>query len=136
MIPVLDQPSYGITRALPGLPLDEAIARVRAALAAEGFGVVSEIDMRATLQKKLGVEVRPYLILGACNPQAAYRALQLEPGVGLLLPCNVVVSDDGAGGSVVSAVDASAMFALVGRPELQPIADDIRARLARAVAAT
>ena len=114
-------------------PFEDAIARVTATLAEQGFGVLTEIDVAATLQKKLGETMEPYLILGACNPKLAYGALGLDPGIGALLPCNVVVADEGDG-VVVSAIDPRAMFAVVGNPALDPIVDDVRARLARVLA--
>lgn len=132
-IPSFPPTSYGIVRTLPSVSVDEALARVRAALAAEGFGVLTEIDLQATLRAKLGVEERPYTILGACAPPIALRALSEEPGIGLLLPCNVVVSADDGGGSVVAAIDPVAMFAMIGRPEVEPLACEVRDRLRRAL---
>ena len=107
-----------------------ALARVTEALKAEGFGVLTEIDVQETLKKKLGVEFRPYKILGACNPPLAYRALTAAPEVGLLLPCNVVVSAV-AGGTEIALVDPIGMLGFVARPELEPIAEEARARLER-----
>jgi uncharacterized protein (DUF302 family) len=115
------------------LPFADAVAMVRETLKDEGFGVLTEIDVQATLREKLGEELEPYLILGACNPQYAHRALQLEPELGALLPCNVVVyAEDGA--THVSAVDPVAMLAIVGNERLDPVAAEIRARIERAVA--
>ena len=111
--------------------VDAAEDRVRALLRQEGFGVLTEIDVRQTLQQKLGVEFRPYRILGACNPVLANRALEAEPAVGLLLPCNVVVEASAEGGSLVSFLDPGAMLGVTGNPKLQPIAEDARARLRR-----
>ena len=114
------------------LAFDEAVARVRKELETEGFGVLTEIDVQATLRKKLGVEVERYLILGACNPNLAHQALELEPELGVLLPCNVVVYErDDA--TFVSAVDAERMLSIVGNDELVPVATDVRDRLARVV---
>jgi len=111
---------------------DEAVARVREELAAEGFGILCEIDVRATLQEKLGVDGEPYLILGACNPPLAHRALQAEPDLGVLLPCNVVVYErDGT--TTVSAVDAERMLSIVGSDAVAPIAAEVRQRLAGVV---
>ena len=122
---------YTLT-ATTGLPFAEAVERVRAELEEEGFGVLCEIDVQATLKDKLGVEREPYLILGACNPPYAHRALQAEPDLGALLPCNVVVYEQG-GTTHVSAVDPVAMLGIVGNPELDPIAQEIRVRVERAV---
>jgi uncharacterized protein (DUF302 family) len=116
------------------LPFEEAMARTRAALKEQGFGVLTEIDVQATLKKKLGADFRPYVILGACNPQLAHRALSGDLGVGLLLPCNVVLwgEDDG---TVVSITDPQSMFRIVNDPRLQPIADEAERRLRAAFAA-
>ena len=110
---------------------DTALARVTEALKAEGFGVLTEIDVQATLKKKLDVDFRPYRILGACNPSLAHRALTAAPEVGLLLPCNVVVTQLAEGECQVSIVDPMNMLGIVGRPELEPIAHEARARLDR-----
>lgn len=134
-IPSLSTSRYSLTSNLPGVEFEDAVARVREALATEGFGVLTEIDVQATLEKKLGVHTRPYLILGACNPKLAHQALQAEPVIGVLLPCNVVVAADDDGGVVVSAVDPVAMFEIVGRPEIEPVAKDVRERLERVLAA-
>jgi uncharacterized protein (DUF302 family) len=115
------------------LGFDDAVALVRATLQEEGFGVLTEIDARATLKAKLGIEISPYLILGACNPPYAHEALTLEPELGALLPCNVVVYTDADGGTRVSAIDPVAMLGVVGRPELDPIAAEIKAKLERAL---
>jgi uncharacterized protein (DUF302 family) len=110
----------------------DAVERVREELKAEGFGVLCEIDVRATLQEKLGVEREQYVILGACNPPLAHRALSAEPELGTLLPCNVVVYEaDGV--THVSAIDAERMLSLVENEELEPIAADVRAKLAAVV---
>lgn len=109
-------------------PFADAVERVRDELKAEGFGVLCEIDVQATLKEKLGVEGEPYLILGACNPPLAHRALTAEPDLGTLLPCNVVVYErDGA--THISAVDAERMLSLVGNDALTPVAAEVRARL-------
>ena len=113
------------------LKQDEAIQAVTQALAKEGFGVLTEIDVAATLKKKLGIERAPYRILGACNPQFAAQALEVEPQIGALLPCNVVVRQSADGKTVVEFMDPDAVLGLVGRPEIAPIAAEVRARLER-----
>lgn len=120
---------YGFATTLT-LPFETALARVKTALQAEGFGVLTEIDVQRTLQEKIGVEMEAYRILGACNPQLAHRALQVEPSVGLLLPCNVVVRETSAG-SRVEIVDPDAMLGVVGNRQLNAIADEARERLRR-----
>jgi uncharacterized protein (DUF302 family) len=122
---------YGMSLTTP-LPYERAVERTRAALAAEGFGVLSEIDVRATLKKKLDVDFRPYVILGACNPPLAHRALTTEPNIGLLLPCNVIVyAGDDPASSVVAAIDPEVSLSRVGNPALAPVAADVKARLRR-----
>ncbi|MDP3713161.1 MAG: DUF302 domain-containing protein [Mycobacteriales bacterium] len=110
------------------LAFDEAVEQVREALAEQGFGVITEIDVQATMKAKLDVDVAPYLILGACNPPLAHRALGLEPEIGLLLPCNVTVRVDGDT-TVVQAMDPQLMVTVVDRPGLQEVADEAGARL-------
>jgi uncharacterized protein (DUF302 family) len=114
---------------------NSAIERVTAALKAEGFGVLTEIDVKETLKKKLDVDFRPYKILGACNPPLAYRALSVAPEVGLLLPCNVTVAYVEDGVTDVSLVDPLAMLGVVQHPALQSVADDAGARLDRVATA-
>jgi len=110
------------------LPFAQAVERVREELKAEGFGVLCEIDVKATLREKLGVEIEPYVILGACNPPLAHGALEAEPELGVLLPCNVVVYErDGA--THVAAIDAERMLSIVGNDELAPTAAEVRRRL-------
>jgi uncharacterized protein (DUF302 family) len=124
-----------MTRTLD-LPYERAVELTRKALAAEGFGVLSEIDVSATLKQKLGVDFRPYVILGACNPALAHRALSAERDIGVLLPCNVVVyAADEPGRSVVAAVDPEVSLARVGNTALRPLAADVRTRLARVLEA-
>ena len=127
-------PDYAF-RVPMALPHAEAIAAVTQALAAEGFGVLTEIDVKATLKKKLDLEFRDYVILGACNPHLAFQALSSELEVGLLLPCNVIVYDAGTGGSMVSIVDPIAMLAAAGNEGLRPVAEEARVKLARVAAA-
>ena len=117
------------------LSFEQATEAVTQALAKEGFGVLTEIDVAATLKKKLGVERAPYKILGACNPRFAARALEAEPQIGALLPCNVVVRQDAAGKTIVEFMDPDAVLGLVGRPEIAPIAVEVRARLQRVLQA-
>jgi uncharacterized protein (DUF302 family) len=126
---------YGFTRRLAGVSLADARARITEALKREGFGVLTEIDVQATLKKKLDVDTDPYVILGACNPQLAQQALAREPGVGLLLPCNVVVAQDRAD-ALISAASPRAMFSVVqDKASLEPIAADAEQRLRRAIEA-
>jgi uncharacterized protein (DUF302 family) len=115
-------------------PFARTVADVRAALADQGFGVLTEIDIAATLKAKLDVDVAPQVILGACRPPLAHQALQAEPSVGLLLPCNVVVRSTGPAETVVEAVDPQTMVALTDNPGLQDVADDARTRLDAALA--
>jgi uncharacterized protein (DUF302 family) len=114
-------------------PFRDAVERVRAELAAEGFGVLCEIDVQATLKAKLGLDGNPYTILGACNPPLAHAALDSEPDLGVLLPCNVVVYER-EGGTQISAVDPERMLSIVENEELAPIAADVRRRLENVVA--
>ena len=111
---------------------DDAVARTREALAAEGFGVLTEIDFAATMKKKLGVDLPPYLILGACHPPSAFKAFSAAPEVGVLLPCNVTVSVEN-GKTVIRAMDPASVLGLVGVPELAPVGLEVRAALQRAI---
>ncbi|MDP9430289.1 MAG: DUF302 domain-containing protein [Actinomycetota bacterium] len=114
-------------------PLDQALERTRAALAEQGFGILTEIDVAATLKAKLDVEVPPQIILGACNAPLARQGLQIEPDLGLLLPCNVVVRTDDNGQTLVSALNPELMVSVPDRPELEPIAADAKTRLQNAL---
>ena len=120
---------YGFGKTVT-LGFDEAIARVTAELAKEGFGVLTEIDVKKTMKEKLDVDVAPHTILGACNPRLAHAALEVEPDLGVLLPCNVVVYATDAG-TRVSAVNAGAMLGMVGNDDLAPIAAQVQERLDR-----
>jgi len=127
----MDPVDYGVGRDVPEA-FDAVLPRVREALKGEGFGVLTEIDVQATLKEKLDVDHDRYVILGACNPPLAHRALTAEPDLGVLLPCNVVVYEhDGA--TRIVAVDAGAMLGVAGNPELDEIAADVRARLTRVI---
>jgi len=121
---------YGLTKHLPSTSYDDAVAKVTQALKAEGFGVLTEIDVQATMKKKLDVDFRRYVILGACNPPLAHRALTAEPLIGLLLPCNVVVAEEDEG-SLVSAVNPRQMFQVVDNPDLASVVEEVDAKLRR-----
>jgi uncharacterized protein (DUF302 family) len=124
--------SYHFTRVVD-LPYDKAIEAVTAALAKQGFGVLTEIDVKATLKKKLDVDFQPYRILGACNPKMAYQALQAENKIGTMLPCNVIVQQRPDGKVEVSAVDPVASMAAIDNPKVGGIANEVREMLKRAV---
>lgn len=117
-------------------PYEQAVERTRGALQEQGFGVLTEIDVKRTMKEKLGADFRPYVILGACNPPLAHRALEADLGVGLLLPCNVVVYDNGDGTASVEAMDPEAALGIVGdRPAVREVAREARERLQKAIAA-
>jgi uncharacterized protein (DUF302 family) len=126
--------SYGRS-AIVERPFADALAATRDALAGEGFGVLTEIDLAATLKKKLDVDIPPQVILGACNPPLAHRALAAEESIGLLLPCNVVVRQGADGRTIVETLDPQVMVTLTGNPELASVAHDAAERLARVLLA-
>ena len=114
------------------LPYDRAVERAREELAKEGFGVLTEIDVKATLKKKLDVDFRPYIILGACNPPLAHQALSAEPDIGLLLPCNVVVyATDDPGRTLVAAIDPVTQLEITGNKRIGPVAEQVRGKMER-----
>ena len=124
--------SYHFSKRL-NVSFDQAVARVIDALKSEGFGVLTDIDVKATLKNKLGVDFRPYRILGACNPPLAYRALQLEDKIGTMLPCNVIVQEYPGDGVEVSAVDPVASMQAIENPGLAEVAKEVQAKLRRIV---
>jgi uncharacterized protein (DUF302 family) len=126
--------SYTINRLIPDADLDAVDARIRAALAAQGFGVLTEIDVTATMKAKLDRDMAGYRILGACNPKLAWQAIEVEPRVGAMLPCNVILRETDAG-IEISAVDPVASMQAIANPGLQAVAGEVRALLAKAVAA-
>jgi uncharacterized protein (DUF302 family) len=126
--------SYTVTRRIDGASFEEVEARTRAALSAKGFGVLTEIDVKATMKKKIDRDMEAYLILGACNPKMAWEAIGLEPQVGAMLPCNVILRQVGEGVEV-SAVDPVASMSAIDNAELKAVAGDVRALLAEAVEA-
>ena len=130
----IDQTRYGFVREIP-LAFDEAVERTREALKDEGFGILSEIRMDEKFEEKLNVDFRKYVILGACNPPLAYKTVQEDINIGLLLPCNVVVYEtDDAKNSIVAAVDAKAMMEVVGdSPKIIEVADQVNEKLQRAL---
>ena len=122
---------YGLSTSIP-MNYEQAVLRTKEALSAEGFGVLTEIDVAATMRKKLDVEFRPYVILGACNPPLAYKALTAERDIGLLLPCNVIVyAGDEPGRSVVAVMDPEEALQLAGNEAIRPLASEVKARLTR-----
>jgi uncharacterized protein (DUF302 family) len=125
--------SFSFGTRLPG-DLPGARSAIEAALRAEGFGVLTEVDVQATMQTKLGIERAPYVILGACNPTLAHRAIEADPSVGVLLPCNVVLREDGTE-TIVEAMDPMAALGIVDSPAMRPVAEEARDRLQRVIAA-
>jgi len=125
----MSKKEYGI-RTIVSLPFDEAVAKTKEVLQEQGFGVLSEIDMQAKLKEKVGADIGRYLILGACNPPLAHKAVQAEPEIGLLLPCNVIVYENQSGQTVVSAVDPEGMMMVVGyNPNVVEVGQDAKKRL-------
>jgi uncharacterized protein (DUF302 family) len=124
--------AYHFSKALD-LPFDQAVARVVETLKREGFGILTDIDVKATMKAKLGKEFRPHRILGACNPQLAHRALQLEDKIGTMLPCNVIVQEHASGGVEVSAVDPVASMQAIHNPDLAEVAKEVQAKLKRTI---
>ena len=124
--------TYG-TAVVLDRPFHDVVAAVQSALSEQGFGVLTEIDVQATMKAKLDADLPPYLILGVCNPPLAYRALQAEPSLGLLLPCNVIIRQNDQG-TVVEAIDPMTMVSISGNPALQPIVDEVAVRLNAALA--
>ena len=120
--------SYHFTKTV-AMPFDDAVEHVTKALAGKGFGVLTTINVRETMKKKLGVDFKPYTILGACNPHYAYKALQAEDKIGTMLPCNVIVQDVGNGQVEVAAIDPAASMERVGKPELTDLAHTVRTKL-------
>jgi len=125
--------NYALVRELPDMDYDAVVVRVTELLAGEGFGVLTEIDVKATLKKKLNVDFKRYVILGACNPTMAHQALSMEPDIGVLLPCNVCVSERDGGGTRVAAMNPAAAFTLIDNPKIVGVADEVRGRLQRVV---
>ncbi len=125
--------SYYLAKAVP-LAFDEAVSRVTATLQQEGFGVLTDIDVQATLKTKLGVDMPKYRILGACNPGFAHQALQLENKLGVLLPCNVIVREQNPNQTEIAAIDPVSSMERTGNPKLAAVADEVRVRLQRAIA--
>jgi uncharacterized protein (DUF302 family) len=126
---------YGCTTTLTGLSFDEALAKTTAVLKAEGFGVLSDIGVQRVMQEKLGADMPPYRILGACNPPLAHQILQVELDFGLLLPCNVIVREEAPGRTVVGFLDPQTLVGLVDKPGVKAVADEAESRLRRTCAA-
>lgn len=130
---VMSEIKYGFGKKLAGTSFDDAVTKVTEALKDEGFGILTEIDVKETLKKKLDLDFRPYKILGACNPPLAHQSIEAEPHIGLLLPCNVVVQESPEGDVEVSIADPKAMFTLVDNSAVQPVAQEADERLRRVI---
>lgn len=126
---------YGYQKSLSGIGFEDAITQVTEALQKEGFGILTEIDVQGTFKKKLDVDFRKYKILGACNPVLAHKALQAEPQIGLMLPCNVVVQESEGGETIVSIANPKAMFEIADSPPLKTVAEEADERLRRVIGA-
>lgn len=124
---------YGLVRDLGAVDFQKAREATEASMKSEGFGTLTEIDVKATMKKKIDVEMNPYVILGACNPQLAHQALQAEPQIGLLLPCNIVLQQNDSGNIIVSAIDPVKMFEVVGRDDIKPISEQVRQKMANII---
>ena len=124
---------YTYDKRLPNTAIDNAVSRTKKALADRGFGILTEINVKETLKSKIGVDIDDYVILGACNPKMAYEALKLEPKVGAMLPCNVIVRS-AAGGVEISAIDPVASMSAIDNPELKRVAETVRTMLQAVVA--
>lgn len=124
--------SYSFAKKV-AMSYEDALVKVTEELQKEGFGVLTEIDVKATMKKKLDVEFNKYKILGACNPPLAHKALTAEAEIGLLLPCNVVVYEDDAGNTNVAAIDAKAMMSVVGREDVIPLAEEVNMKLKKVI---
>ena len=130
-----DTAKYGLFRELPDVPFETAKERVTEELSKQGFGILTEIDVKETLKKKIDVDFPSYMILGACNPHLAHMGLMKEPALGLLLPCNVVVAEGEQGGSIISVMDPYAMVKMTENFDLEDLANEAREKLKRAIAA-
>jgi uncharacterized protein (DUF302 family) len=132
-LPSFGTPHYGLTRRFPNLSPDQAVEEITAALATQGFGILTEINVQTTFEAKLDVGIGSYRILGACNPGLAHQALSLDPAMGLLMPCNVVVAEDPDGQTVVSIAEPGSIFEPLHRDDLNEFATEIRNRLQSAL---